>query len=156
MAELNFITMAGGLLRPADEDVAETVRKWGVGNLIIGKFRRPRNYKFLQKFYVMLDVGYDAWEPPSEVEFHGKTYNVEKNKERFRKDCIISAGYYETVVNFRGDVRAEAKSISYGSMGEDEFGVLYNKVQNVILQNVLKNYTKEDYDNVVTQMMNFI
>lgn len=156
MAELEFYTMAGGLLRPANDDVAATMHKWGVNKLVIGKFRRPRNSQFHRKFFAMLDVGFDAWEPPDEVEFHGKKYNVEKNRERFRKDLIIAAGYYDTVVNFRGDVRAEAKSISFASMDEDEFGELYNAVQNVLLKNILKNYTEDDLDIVVEQMMGFL
>lgn len=153
MAELQFISMAGGLLRPFDDDVAETVKKWGTGNLINGKFSRPRNYVFLQKFFLMLGVGYDAYDPET-IEYKGKP--VQKSKERFRADVIIEAGYWHPVMDIRGNVRPEPDSISFAGMDEDEFSVFYNKAQEVLLNRVLRNYTKEDLDNVVAQLMNFL
>jgi hypothetical protein len=153
MADLEFITMAGGLLRPADEDVAEKVKKWGAGNLVMVNARRPRNYKLLQKFFVMLRVGFEAQE---EVEREYKGKPIQKSKERFRSDVIISAGYWHPVVDIQGNIRPEADSISFGSMEEDEFGVLYNKCQEVLLKEVLENYTQADLDSVVDEMMRFL
>ena len=153
MSDMEFITMPGGLLRPADDDVAEKVRKWGNNNLVLVNARRPRNYKLLQKFMVMIRVGFDAQE---EVDREYKGRPIRKSKERFRSDVIISAGYWHPVVDIQGNIRPEADSISYSSMEEEEFGVLYNKCQEVLLREVLQNYTKGDLDNVVNEMMAFL
>ena len=44
--------------------------------------------------------------------------------DRFRKDLIILAGYYESSVRLNGDTRIEAKSISYAAMSQDDFDVI--------------------------------
>lgn len=56
----------------------------------------------------------------------------------------------------RGDVRLIAKSISFGSMGQDEFTALYDAVANVILSRVLRTYTREDLDTVVEKILGFV
>jgi hypothetical protein len=41
------------------------------------------------------------------------------------------------VYNARGEVRVEAKSISFANMSEDEFEALYSDTINVILRKIL-------------------
>ena len=130
-----------------------TTWRWGNGTFIKGEFVRPRNYQFLKKFFALLDVGYENWELEDQ-EWKGKP--VIKNRERFRHDCIIMAGYFHMVFDINGESRAEADSISFANMGEDEFGELYVKVCDVLLQKVLKNYTQADLDQQVERVMNFL
>ena len=47
---------------------------------------------------------------------------VLKNFDRFRKDLTVLSGFYNATYTFRGDVRLEPKSLSFGSMCEEEFG----------------------------------
>lgn len=149
--ELRVTKTPAGLI-PADEVSADALRSLPTGKVLQGKFTQPRNPRFHRKFFALLQVGFDAWEPP-EAEYRGLP--VQKNFDRFRKDCVIAAGYYEVVSNLRGEVRAEAKSISFGRMSEDEFRKLYSAVANVLLQRVLKTYTREDLDRVVDQIVGF-
>lgn len=151
--EILFIKTPQGSFVPFDEDQAEACKRFKVGSTIRANVSAMRNYKFHKKFFSMLDVGFDAWEPP-ETEHRGLP--VQKNKERFRKDCIIAAGFYEPVANINGDVRAEAKSISFASMDDEEFERVYSAVADVILQRVLRNYTRADLDAVVDRMMGFL
>ena len=151
--ELLLTKTPQGYLIPSDEAEAEKMKRFKVGGTIRAKVAQMRNYKFHKKFFAMLDVGFDAWEP-SEKEHKGLP--VQKNKERFRKDCIIAGGFYEPVVNLRGEVRAEAKSISFASMEEEEFEKVYSAVADVILQRVLRNYTRADLDRVVHQILGFV
>ena len=152
MADLALIKTHAGLI-PATEADAEAVKKYRLGEVVHGSFKRVRNPKFHRKFFSLLSVGFDAWEPP-EREYKGLP--VQKNFERFRKDVSISAGYYEVVSNLRGEVRAEAKSMSFASMDEQEFAELYSKVADVILQKILTNYTREDLDDVVENVLRFV
>ena len=137
---------------PADDDAEEKCKRFKIGSLVNLDVHEVRNYNFHKKFFALLKVGFDHWEPPV-GEHHGMP--VQKNFERFRKDVVIAAGFYDLVSNIRGDVRAEAKSIAFGSMSEDEFGKLYNAVVDVLLQRVLKNYKRDDLDHVVKQIMDF-
>lgn len=146
-----FIRVPQGLV-PSDNETAEAIKKVKIGNVIKIDFKQPRNYEYHKKYFALLNIGFDAWEPP-EANFRGLP--VQKNFERFRKDVIISAGYYEPVANIRGEVRAEAKSISFAKMSQEEFEKLYNATVNVILQKVLTNYTRSDLDQVVEQLVRF-
>lgn len=152
MEALLIKTPQGGFV-PADESSMQALSRFKVGSVTRGKFSAMRNPGFHRKFFSMLDVGFDAWEPP-ETEYRGLP--VQKNKERFRKDCIVAAGFYEPVANINGDVRAEAKSISFANMDDAEFERVYSAVADVILQRVLRNYSRADLDAVVDRMMGFV
>jgi hypothetical protein len=43
---------------------------------------------------------------------------VQKNFDQFRKDLTILAGYYESTINLRGEVRLIAKSLNFSAMGQ--------------------------------------
>jgi hypothetical protein len=122
-----------------------------VGEVIKVEFSKPRNSAFHSKYFTLLNIGYDAFEPQA---MH-KGVIVEKNFELFRKDIIIQAGFYTVTVDLNGKLRLIADSISFASMGGDEFNELYNKSVNVILQKVLTNYTRLDLDEVVEQVLRF-
>ncbi|SFI69914.1 Protein of unknown function [Pseudomonas guineae] len=62
MAELALIRTAHGLV-PATEADREQVQKLKAGQTVHGKFTRMRNAKFHGKFFSMLDLAYDYWEP---------------------------------------------------------------------------------------------
>jgi hypothetical protein len=137
---------------PAAPEDADALRKIKLGSTVRARFTQPRNIGFHRKFFAMLDIGFDAWEPP-EREYNGLP--VQKNRERFRKDCIIAAGFFEPVANLLGEVRAEAHSISFANMDQTEFERVYSAVADVILQKVLRNYTRADLDRVVDEILRF-
>lgn len=62
MAELALIRTAQGLV-PATEADRELTQKWKLGQVIHGKFTKMRNAKFHGKFFSMLDLAWDYWEP---------------------------------------------------------------------------------------------
>ena len=65
-----------------------------------------------------------------------------KNMDHLRRDLIISAGFYEERYSFDGEQIREAKSISFGSMDEDEFQELYNRVLDEIVTHF--HFDKDD------------
>jgi hypothetical protein len=62
MAELALIRTANGLV-PATEADREAVQKWRAGQVIHGKLTKMRNAKFHGKFFAMLDLAWEYWEP---------------------------------------------------------------------------------------------
>lgn len=62
MAELALIKTAAGLV-PATEADREAVQKWRTGQVIHGKFTKMRNARFHGKFFAMLDLAWEYWEP---------------------------------------------------------------------------------------------
>ena len=62
MAELALIRTAQGLV-PATEADRETMQTWKAGQTIHGHFTKMRNGKFHRKFFAMLDLTWEYWEP---------------------------------------------------------------------------------------------
>jgi hypothetical protein len=142
-------------LVPADIDSAEAIGKVKVGAVIRVKFSRVRNYVYHQKFFVMAKFAFDHWEPGELPSPKWEGVMPEKNFDRFRKDLIIQAGYYEATYRLDKSTRIEAKSISFGSMDQEEFEELYSSVVDVVLKHVLKNYTEEELERVVLELLSF-
>jgi len=127
---------------------------------------KPRNIQFHRKYFALMKYAFDCWELP-EVTYQGRPIDkendiyyfngmpVEKNYETFRKNIQILAGFGDPVFTLKGELRFESRSISFGSMSEDEFESLYSSVINVILKHVLKNHSRADLDQIVSEVLNF-
>lgn len=147
-----FEILANGLLIPANDETREFISKKKLGTGISGEFKQIRNYRFLKKYMALMNIGFDAFEPAI-AEYNGHV--IEKNFDRFRHDITILAGYYTFTTDINGDPKAIAKSISFGSMSEDEFSELYSKTIDVLLKKVLTNYTNDDIERVIEEVIRF-
>jgi len=147
--------LPGGTLVPDNDETAEWLQKVKNGDVLGGEFARPRNYRFLKKYMALLRLAYDAWEPA--LAEH-KGHPVVKNFHRFRKDVAIASGFYELTVNLRGETRAEAKSISFAHMSEEEFDQLFQKTITLFLTKyqILANYRDAaEVERVVEEILRF-
>lgn len=155
MTELALAKTPTGALIPMDAPSAAFLQALKTGAGLRGEFKRMRNPKFHRKAFALFGLAFDTWDAP-ELEYAGRP--VAKNFNRFRKDLTILAGYYEAVTNLRGEVRLEAKSLSFGAMGEEEFEQVYRSVLAVIWDKVLraKGYTSpSEVDRVVEELLRF-
>lgn len=152
MAEILVTKTASGALAPADQQAADYIAKLKLGEAVKVKATRMRNPGHHRKYFALLNFAFDAWEPVGK-EYKGEL--VQKNFEQFRNDVTVLAGYYESAVTLKGDVRLSAKSISFGSMGQDEFETLYSATVDVILARILTRYTRADLDQVVERLLAF-
>lgn len=138
MAEAMLMRMPNGALLPNDDESRELVGGMKIGQAVRCKLVKVRNYKFHQKWFTLAQMAYDIWSetvPPAV--YRGQA--VQPNFERFRKDLTILAGFFTSTFNVRGDVRLEAKSLSFASMGQDEFEVVYSKTIDAVMANILGN-----------------
>lgn len=62
MADLALVRTAQGLV-PATEADRELVSKWKAGQVVHGKFTKMRNARFHGKFFAMMDLAWEYWEP---------------------------------------------------------------------------------------------
>lgn len=150
--EISLTKTAGGLLAPADPQAVEYIGKLRLGGIVRATVVKPRNPKFMRKYFALLNVAFDAWEPPTK-EYKGEP--VQKNFEQFRRDVCILSGHYDTVYTLKGDVRLIPKSISFANMDDDTFADLFNSTVNVILGRILTNYTRADLDDVLERILAF-
>lgn len=114
----------------------EKIYKIKVGKIIKCEITQPRNLRLHNKFMALIRMVYN-------------NQDHYKNFDQLRKDLIKSAGFYDEHVSFDGEVTREAKSISFGSMKEDEFQNLYSRVMDEIVTHF--NFNKEDIINNVQQ-----
>lgn len=147
--DLYLVKVADGLLAPVPGDhySAEIVAKLGNGELLHGQFAKSRDPIRHRKFFAMLGVAFEAFEPREGA--------PAKEFEQFRSDITILAGFYDRWIGVDGTERVQAKSISWASMDELEFRRVYAAVADVLIQYVLTNYTREDLDAVVSELMDF-
>jgi len=150
MSELLLIKRHGSL-HPMTEADAEIIAGMTAGEVYRMKWSKPRNAKFHNKYFALLDVLFEMFNPA--VEYNGKP--VMKNPERFRKDMAIVTGYFDIVANIKGEVRYEAKSISFAKMDDDEFAKLYSRTIDYGLKHIAVGKTQAELDKWVDQIMQF-
>jgi len=141
-------TATGWALMPAHQSDLDELVKLPAGQPVRVTVKRMRNPQFHRKWWALINYAFDCWEPP-------ENHVGEKNLERFRKDIIILAGFYDYHVRLNGETRIEPKSISFAAMDEDEFEDLYSKTIDVIIKHVLRNYTGDELRSVIDQVMEF-
>lgn len=152
MTAIVLTKTASGALVPVDPQAAEYIAKLKVGAGVTATVKRARNVQFHKKLFALLNLAFDAWEP-APATYKGEV--VGKNFDQFRNDVIVLAGFYEMAVNLRGETRLTAKSISFANMAQDDFDQLYSKVIDVILARILTNYSRDDLDAVVENILQF-
>lgn len=127
-----------------------------IGEMVEITIKKIRNARFHRKFFALLRVGFDAWEP-DRVRYSYKGREIAKNFDKFREDITILAGYYDQVFNIKGEMSLKAKSISFSNMEEGEFARLYDAVADVLLAQVCTRYRdREELDQVVDRIVGFL
>jgi hypothetical protein len=150
MTEL-YASLNKGALIPADEYSTEKLSELVSPGPYRVKLSQPRNLAFHRKFFALLNIAYEAWQP--DLAHLGE--QVHASRERFRKDLVILAGYYDSIYSLDGSIKLEPKSISFARMDETEFSRLYSAVIDVVLQRVLRNHTKDELDAQVDRVLGF-
>jgi len=153
VTDLTLIKTLSGLM-PGDKTTQDWYAKIKAGDTVHGKFSKVRNPAFHRKYFALLNIAFDTWEPG---EINSKYGRPEKNFDAFRKDLAILSGFYEIVIRLDGSTRIEAKSISFASMNEEEFETLYSNTIDVLLKRVYgKNMTREEIDEAVDKYLSFV
>ena len=154
----NFIKAELGLV-PADEQTREWFAKIKYSELIWGDMRRKRNARFHRKYFAMLQYAFDVWKENLAARGAMGTYkgqSVMPNFERFRKEIAVLCGFYEPVFSLKGEVKLNAKSISFAKMGEDEFDDLYNKTLTLLMDKIAgMPQDKDEVRRIVDSLVEF-
>lgn len=152
--EATLIKLANGALVPADDESKEVVSKLPVMRRVRADIKVQRNYRFLQKFHCLVNLAYDlASERMTPREYKGHT--VMLDKERFRKDLTVMAGFYTPVFRYDGTLILQPKSIAFGNMAEDEFERVYSAFIQVILDKVLVGMTGEQLQRAIDLTLSY-
>lgn len=136
--ELLLLNTAQGLKPMYDEDYDEK-KKLQLGKVYRARISVPRNVAHHRKYFSMINC---AWDLLTE-----KARTAMGSKEAFRKTVQIAAGHCERVYSIaRKEFIEVPKSISFDSMGQDEFEELYRSVRDIIIGQCFKHITIEQFE----------
>jgi len=105
----------------SEEDEAK-LSKFGIGEVVEFTYTAIRSYINLQRFFVMVKIGFDAQEDYLDI-------------DTYREAVQMEGGYFrEVTLHHKGEklIRRWPKSISYESMDEAEFSEMKQRVGDVI------------------------
>lgn len=151
-----FQRVRGNMLVPVDPNAEKLVSSVKVGDGIAVQARKKRSLGFHKKFFSLLQLAFDVWEPTGQKVWKGVP--IRKDFERFREDITILAGHYDVAYGLNGDVRLTAKSISFANCEEHEFEAVYQAVLDVVWDKILReaNFrSKAEVERVVNQLMGY-
>lgn len=121
---------AGGLLLPASDMEAEKLTKFKTGEFYEIEIKQSRNPQFHRKVFAFFNFCFEYWKGDNEFQSEIKQFDV------FRSHLTVLAGFYDSFYNINGDVRIEAKSLSYSSMSQNEFEECYSALINAAMKHV--------------------
>ena len=148
-----ILTKVHGGWANGNESAESLWSKTRLGASVHADFKQLRNYEFHKKWFALLQLAYDHWEPG---EINSEFGQPEKNLDRFRKDITILAGYYHVVIRLDGSTRIEADSVSFGNMDAETFEQLYSKTIDVILKRIPSlGKSREEIDKIVEKVIAF-
>ena len=139
--KLMVINTPRGLVPMGDDDYDEK-RKLKVGQTYTVEIRVARNVDFHRKYFALISY---AWEFLNEAEVASF-----RTKEGFRKSLEITAGHYEPLYDLETQSFVHVpKSISFGSMDNAEFSILYDRVKDVIFSIIGNRVTREEFERIL-------
>lgn len=145
MSKLHAHKLPNGDLRPADDDARDIVRGWKAGDIIEVEARRPRSQQFHRLYFGLLAMVYensewcaDRW----------------PTLEKFREAVQMQAGAFEETKSLKGTTLYRPTSIAFHKMDADEFGALFDRVVNIVIQFV-PEFSSVGPDELVQMVMEY-
>ena len=131
--QIDLVKHPGGIFSPVNDSDIERLHRFKNGETYTADIKLTRNPRFHRKVMAFFGFCFSHWC----AERAGLGSADETTQfNRFRKDLTILAGFYDTVTNIRGEVRAEAKSLAYAQMEQEEFERCYSSLINAAIKHV--------------------
>lgn len=131
--QIDLVKHPGGVFSPVNDSDIERLQRFKNGETYTADIKLTRNPRFHRKVMAFFGFCFAHW--CAERAGLGSADETTQFK-RFRKDLTILAGFYDTVTNIRGEVRAEAKSLAYAQMEQEEFERCYSSLINAAIKHV--------------------
>lgn len=141
--KVNMIKTPGGGFYPHHDRDAEILTKLKTGDVYPVEIKKSRNGKFHGKVFSFLNFCFDHWRNGNEFQDEIMQFDV------FRKHLTVLAGFYHELFNINGELRIEAKSISYGSMSQQEYEHFYNAIINAAMKHVFHTADELTYNKLI-------
>ena len=139
-----MIKMPGGLFAPADSIEEQRLTRYKNAELFEVEIKNKRNASFHRKVFVFINFCFDHWCGGNEYQ------DIAAQRDKFRKDLIILAGYYVEVYNYRGQLRLTAKSLAFESMSQEEFEQCYSALINAAMKHIFRTADENTYNQLLS------
>lgn len=143
--KIEMIKEAGGVFRPVNDMEQEKTTKFKTGEQYKIDVPLTRIPAFHRKAFAFFNYCFNYWKGTNEFQSEIKQFDT------FRKHLTVLAGFYEETYNIHGKLRIEAKSLSFGSMEQEEFEECYS----ALIRAALKHIFKSADDSIYDQLMSF-
>lgn len=146
-----------GSLIPSNGDAVDFLDKIKPGKHVWVEVKRGINTKFRAKWEVLIDVGFEAWEPQEVNHPTLGRITPEKDRASFRDAVKVACGYFHLQWNLDGTSRIVPDSVAFEKMEDDEEFErrIYSPTINVILKLVHRDKTEAQLRNWVDHVMRF-
>ncbi|WP_338515740.1 DUF1367 family protein [Erwinia aphidicola] len=147
--QFDLVKHPGGVFSPVNDSDIERLQRFKNGETYCADIKLSRNPQFHRKVMAFFGFCFEHW-----CADRAGIGNADEHTQRtrFRKDLTILAGFYDTVVNIRGEVRAEAKSLAYSNMDQEEFERCYSSLINAAIKHVFAG-TRDP--NIINQLRSY-
>ena len=142
--KINTIKQPGGVLVPASDMDSDSLTKFKTGEMYEIEMKLHRNPKFHGMVFQFFTFCFSHWKSDREFMDEKGQFNV------FRKHMTVLAGFYDEYFSIDGKARVEAKSLSYGSMEQEEFESVYQALIQVAMQKIFKGSDDQVYNKLVS------
>lgn len=142
--DLAVVKHFSGVLVPDGPPDEEFVRRLRTGDVIVGKFTKPRNGGHHRKLFALLTLMYESQE-----RFPNMTAML--------VDLKVKTGHYDHHVTPAGEVVYVPRSISYGEMDQSAFEPFYSRVVDLALADptYLRGMSADALANEINRRLNF-
>lgn len=108
---------------PVDQDGAEDVRKFKVGEIYRADVVKPRSYQHHKLIMALLTLTYRNL--PEKVQFSNgawvETKTLWPTFDKFRRSVALYVGHVEQFIDMNGEIHSAPGSLSYDALDEVEF-----------------------------------
>lgn len=147
--QIEMVKNAGGVFVPAFDHDLPRLTKFKNGEMYTADIKLTRNPAFHRKMFAFFKFCFAHWA----AENAGYEFTDEyTQKEEFRKNLTILAGFFDVVTTIKGETKVRAKSLAYGNMEPDEFERCYNAMVNAAIKHLFGRTTDQ---NIINQLYSY-
>jgi len=142
--KIEMIKEAGGVFRPASDIEFDKTTKFKTGEQYQVEIKLTRNPKFHRKVFAFFNFCFEYWAGINQYQSESKQFDV------FRNHLTVLAGFYDQFVSIHGDLRVEAKSLSFSAMSQEEFEECYLALTRAAMKHVFKTADENTYNQLLS------
>ena len=142
MKEVRLMKLEDGNWQPYSFEDAQVLTDFVEGECLLFKPRKPRNLGHHRKLFALLKF--------ARFNMNEKLQKLYRNEEELLDDIKLATGHFETRYTATGKKWFKPKSISFGSMDQDEFQEFYDNAINSLCEHWFKGVDRDKFINELT------